>query len=192
MQDLQRINIKLFLAEDVELSAAEAFRVFNTWIPTTPDEVLIDVADYSHVPGGPVTLLVGHEANYSLDSSHAEPGLLYSRKQPAAGDLAARLESALRSALKACRRLEAEPSLEGKVKFRGGDLLLVANDRLNATNDEAGEGALCAALEPVLARLFAGAEYAIERDGDARLRLNLRVRAQTDADTATLLANLAA
>ena len=192
MQNLQRINIKLFLAEDAELSAAEAFRVFNTWIPTTPDEVLIDVADYSHVPGGPVTLLVGHEANYSLDSSHAEPGLLYSRKQPAAGDLAARLESALRSALKACRRLEAEPSLEGKVKFRAGDLLLVANDRLNATNDEAGEGALCAALEPVLARLFAGAEYAIERDGDARLRLNLRVRAQTDADTATLLANLAA
>ena len=192
MQDLQRINVKFFLAADAELSPAEAFRVFNTWIPTTPDEVLIDVADYSHVPEGPVTLLVGHEANYSLDSSHAEPGLLYSRKQPAAGDLAARLESALRSALKACQRLEAEPSLEGKVKFRSGDLLLVANDRLNATNDEAGEGALCAALEPVLPRLFAGAEYAIERDGDARLRLNLRVRAQTDADTATLLANLAA
>ena len=192
MQDLQRINIKFFLAADAELSPAEAFRVFNTWIPTTPDEVLIDVADYSHVPGGPVTLLVGHEANYSLDSSHAEPGLLYSRKQPAAGDLAGRLESALRSALTACQRLEAEPSLEGKVKFRVGDFLLVANDRLNAANDEAGEGALCAALEPVLARLFAGAEYAIERDGDARLRLNLRVRAQTDADTATLLANLAA
>jgi hypothetical protein len=192
MQDLQRINIKFFLAADAELSPAEAFRVFNTWIPTTPDEVLIDVADYSHVPEGPVTLLVGHEANYSLDSSHAEPGLLYSRKQPAAGDLAARLESALRSALKACQRLEAEPSLESKVKFRSGDLLLVANDRLNATNDEAGEGALCAALAPVLARLFAGAEYAIERDGNAPLRLNLRVRAQTDADTATLLANLAA
>ena len=192
MQDLQRINVKFFLAADAELSPAEAFRVFNTWIPTTPDEVLIDVADYSHVPGGPVTLLVGHEANYSLDSSHAEPGLLYSRKQPAAGDLAARLESALRSALTACQRLEAEPSLEGKVKFRVGDFLLVANDRLNAANDEVGAGALCAALEPVLARLFAGAEYAIERDGDTRLRLNLRVRAQTDADTATLLANLAA
>ena len=60
MQDLQRINIKFFLAADAELSPAEAFRVFNTWIPTTPDEVLIDVADYSHVPEGPVTLLVGH------------------------------------------------------------------------------------------------------------------------------------
>ena len=192
MQDLQHINVKFFIAEDAGISPEEAFRIFNTWIPTPPDEVLIDVADYSHVPDGPVTLLVGHEANYSLDNSHAEPGLLYSRKQPAEGDLTARLENALRRALEACQRLETEPSLEGKVRFRGGDILFIANDRLNAVNDEAGENALRAVLEPVLAKLFAGGEYAIERDDDARLRLNLRVRAKTDADPATLLRNLAA
>ena len=192
MQDLQRINVKYFLVEDVELSPEEAFRIFTAWIPTTPDEVLIDVADYSHVPEGPVTLLVGHEANYSLDNSHSEPGLLYSRKQPVEGHLAARLKSALENTLKACQRLEAEPSLEGKIKFRGGDILIIANDRLNAPNDEAGESALCTALEPVLTKLFAGTEYTIERDDDDRLRLNLRVRAKTDTDTATLLGNLAA
>ena len=82
--------------------------------------------------------------------------------------------------------------MEGKVRFRGGDILLIANDRLNAVNDEGGENALRAVLEPVLARLFAGSEYEIERDGDARLRLNLRVRAKKDADPATLLRNLAA
>ena len=62
MQDLQRINVKLYLEDPTALSAKETFRIFNSWIPTTPDEVLIDVADYSHVPDGPVTLLVGHDA----------------------------------------------------------------------------------------------------------------------------------
>lgn len=192
MQDLQRINIKVYFEDAQALSAEESFRIFNSWIPTTPDEVLIDVADYSHVPEGPVTLLVGHDANYSIDNYHAELGLLYSRKQPADGDLSTRLTSALRAVLKACQRLEAEPSLAGKVKFRGSEILLIANDRLNAANDAESENALRAELEPVLAKLFAGAEYAIERDATPQLRLNLRIRAKTDANTATLLGNLAA
>ena len=192
MESLQRINVKFYLEDPESLSAQEAFRVFNSWIPTTPDEVLIDVADYSHLDEGPLTLLVGHEANYSLDNHSAEMGLLYSRKQPADGDLTERLASAFKAALTACRRLEEEPSLAGKVKFRSGDMFLVANDRLNATNDEAGENTLRAALDPVLTRLFAGAEYAVERDDAPQLRLNLRIRCQTNADTATLLGNLAA
>ena len=192
MEALQRINLKFYLEDPKSLSAQEAFRIFNSWIPTTPDEVLIDVADYSHLDEGPLTLLVGHEANYSLDNHSAELGLLYSRKQPADGDLAKRLASAFIAALTACRRLEEEPSLEGKVKFRCGDVLLVANDRLNATNDEVGENTLRAALGPLLAQLFADAEYAVERDPAPQLRLNLRIRCQTDADTAILLGNLTA
>ena len=122
MESLQRINLKFYLEDPASLSAQEAFRIFNSWIPTTPDEVLIDVADYSHLDEGPLTLLVGHEANYSLDNHSAELGLLYSRKQPADGDLSARLASAFKAALTACRRLEEEPSLAGKVKFRRGDV----------------------------------------------------------------------
>ncbi len=192
MQDLERINVKIYLADPNTLSAEDAFRIFNNWIQTTTDEVLIDVADYSHVPEGPVTLLVGHEANYSLDNGHAEPGLLYSRKQPAEGDLAARLESAISSALKACQRLETEPSLENNVLFRGGDILIIANDRLNATNDAEGERILRSHLEPVLTRLFAGASFDIKRDPIPQLRLNLRIRCETDATAATLLKNIAA
>ena len=59
-------------------------------------------------------------------------------------------------------------------------------------NDEEGENALRAELEPVLAKLFAGASFAIERDTTSQLRLNLRVRCDTDANAATLLSNLAA
>ena len=192
MQDLERINVKFYLADPNALSAEDTFRIFNNWIQTITDEVLIDVADYSHVPEGPVTLLVGHEANYSLDNGHAEPGLLYSRKQPAEGDLSARIENAINSALKACQRLETEPSLENNVLFRGGDILIIANDRLNATNDAEGERILRSHLEPVLTRLFAGASFAIKRDPIPQLRLNLRIHCETDATAATLLKNLAA
>lgn len=192
MEALQRINLKFYLEDPASLSAQEAFRIFNSWIPTTPAEVLIDVADYSHLADGPLTLLVGHEANYSLDNHHAELGLLYSRKQPADGDLTQRLASAFTAALTACRRLEEEPSLAGNVTFRRGDVLLVANDRLNAPNDEAGENALRAALAPVLAQLFADAEYTVERDPAPQLRLNLRIRCPAAANTAALLGNLAA
>lgn len=192
MEALQRINVKFYLEDPESLAAQAAFRIFNSWIPTTPGEVLIDVADYSHLAEGPLTLLVGHEANYSLDNHRAELGLLYSRKQPTDGPLTERLASAVKAALAACRRLEEDPSLAGTVKFRSGDVLLVANDRLNAPNDPAGENALRAALAPVLAQLFAGAECTVERDPAPQSRLTLRIRCQTDADAATLLGNLAA
>ena len=68
------------------------------------------------------------------------------------------------------------------------DGLPAANDYLNAPNEEAGESALCT----VLTKLFADTEYTVGHDDDARLRLNLRIRAKTDADSATLLGNLAA
>ena len=35
--------------------------------------MLIDVADYRHVPAGPGVLLIGHEANYSLDNRREPP-----------------------------------------------------------------------------------------------------------------------
>ncbi len=190
MQDLQRINIKFYLEDADGLSAEEAFRTFNTWIPQTSDEVLIDVADYSHVGEGPITLLVGHSANYSLDIDDNGTGLLYARKQAQEGDLSARLSTAIQAALNACRRLETDPEL--KVKFRGGNLLIVANDRLHAPNSNAAEQELCEALAPVLDPLFAGATYEVERNPAEGERLNLHIRAEGSFAVQNLLDNLTA
>ena len=83
--DLQKINVKFYLAGDAVLSPEDAFRIFSQWIPETKDEVLIDVADYQHVPQGPKTVLVGHEANYTLDNTDGRYGLLYGQKATAQG-----------------------------------------------------------------------------------------------------------
>ena len=78
---LKKINVKFYLTDDAVLTPEDAFRIFNGWIPETTDEVLIDVADYTHVPQGPKTVLVGHEANYTLDDTDGRPGLRYGRKR---------------------------------------------------------------------------------------------------------------
>lgn len=192
MDELQRINVKLYLRDADSLSSEEAFRIFNAWIAASSDEVLVDVADYSHVGHGPETILIGHEANYSLDSDGGEAGLLYARKQDQSGTVQERLRGALAAALRACRRLETEPELADKVSFRGGDLKVTANDRLLAPNTPEGERDLRAALEPVLDALFAGAQYDVERDDSSRERLSLRVRAKGEFSAEILLANLAA
>ena len=192
MEDLQRINVKFYLQDPNSLSGSAAFRIFNTWITENSEEVLVDVADYNHVGHGPITLLIGHEANYSLDSDEGELGLLYARKQPQEGDLSSRLVGILTAALSACRRLETAPELEHSVSFLGTRLKITANDRLYAPNTEEGESALRATLDPILDRLFAGGQYAVERDETDGERLNLHVRSKGDFTPEMLLTNLAA
>lgn len=188
--DLQRLNAKFFIDDPGQVSPDAIFRVFNTWISQATDQVLVDVADYSHVRGGPAPLLVGHEANYSVDSSDARPGLLYARKQPQRGGLGARIRGVLAGALRACRRLEEENDLDGSIRFRGDEVMLVANDRLRAPNNDATWDALRSEVEATLQALFGGAAVELERAPDPRQRFSLHARTATNADVASLLANL--
>lgn len=191
MDDLQRIAVKFYLADPSSLGTEEAFRIFNGWISQPVDELLIDVADYSHVPSGPATLLVGHEANYSIDDRDGCRGLVYARKQPLPGSLADRLRRILASSLQACRRLEETPELDGRVRFRGDELLLTANDRLHAPNTEGTLAAFEPRFTPLLEALFAGASFSVGRNPDHRERFNLRVKTRSSHTLSELLENLA-
>ena len=188
--DLQRLNLKLYLEDESSLSSEDAFRIFNAWIPQTTDEVLIDVADYTHLPHGPQTLLVGHEANYSLDNTDRRLGLMYARKQPVTGTAAERFGDAFAQTLKACLRLEEEASLQGKVRFQGSECWLLVNDRLHAANDEATLAQVRTDLESVLDRLYAGASYEIAQDKDPQQRFSVHIRSASEDGVATLLRNL--
>ena len=81
-------------------------------------------------------MLIAHDAHYAIDVAGGRMGLLYSRRREthpsrnAIQSVTARLHSVLQCALQACRLLEAEPSLQGRVKFRGDEMLLRVNDRL--------------------------------------------------------------
>lgn len=185
-----RIQIKFYLESGQDVAPETWFRVFNTWIPETTDEVLVDVADYSHVHHGPVTLLVGHEANYSIDRTDGKAGLLYDRKQPSGGSFAHRLESAFVSALKACGRLERDTLLGGAARFRTNEVLIGLNDRLLAPNTEETHAVVREELDGVLDRLFHGADMTIERDPDPKQRFTLKVESDSEAGVADLLRHL--
>ncbi len=189
--DLQRLNVKLYLEEEDSISSEDAFRIFNTWIPQTTDETLIDVADYSHLPHGPQTLLVGHEANYSLDNTDGRMGVMYARKQPVSGTGAERIRDAFVRALKTCVRLEQEDELNDKVRFRGDQCWLVVNDRLHATNDDDTLEAIRPDLETVLTQLY-GEQFEIERQQGEKDRFSIRVNSQKQESVSTLLERVTA
>ena len=171
---IQHINIKIFVIDPLAIHLEDAVGVFHKWIRDgVGPELLIDVADYTHVHEGPGILLIAHEANYSLDLRDGRLGLLYNRKAALDGTFHSRLAQAHEAALAACDRLEQESPFKGKLQFDRGDLEFFVNDRLLAPNtDETWQ-----ALKPELEQHFPGAK--LERIGEARDLFRVSVRMLT-------------
>src|SRR5579864_4377903 len=103
---LQHVNVKLLLQYPEAADLEALIPVFHTWIENqNGDELLIDVADYTHVPAGPGIVLIGHEGNYSVDNTGNRLGVRYNRKAVFDGGNQDCLAQAARSALTACQRL---------------------------------------------------------------------------------------
>jgi len=190
--DLQRIVIKFFAVNPAPADPGTFIPILHRWIQTRRVEgMLVDVADYGHLPDGPGVVLIGHEADYFLDSMEGPFGLLYSRKAPLSGSLADRIRAAFRAALVACARLEEEPEFKGTLKFKAGEPLFIANDRLLAPNTEETFAALRPELEGALRSIYGGAQVALVRDArDPRSRLTVRITTSEPVEVATLLSRI--
>ena len=155
-----------------------------------PGHLLIDVADYAHVPNGPGTVLVAHEANIHWDLEDGRPGPMYVRKQPAAGaaTLRDRLADAFRGALRAAAKIEADPALPG-VRVRTDEAVFRINDRLLGPNTEATFAAVNPDLQAFLADLYQG-DVALEHRHDPRRLFEVRIRSTASRTVADLLSRL--
>ncbi len=173
--DAQKFQVKLFAEDPSKVDIDALVPVFHGFIrekklPT----LLIDVADYAHVPKGPGVLLVGYEADYYVDFEEGRPGVRYSHKRAATGDLGERLATAFRNALTAASLIEEAPSLG--VRFGTAEVQLRVMDRLHAPNDDASVAALRPALDDVLAKVFGGSAYEVTRTGEPREPLTLTIK----------------
>jgi hypothetical protein len=189
--EFQHVNVKLFVknAEQVDLEALVP--VFHGWIQNQGSrELLLDFADYRHVPSGPGVVLIGHQGNYSLDNSSGRLGVRYNRKAPLEGTNHERLVQATQAALAACRRLETEPSLGGSVQFNGREIEVFINDRLLAPNTPETRTALDSEFRTFFSTLFGEVEYTVSYAHDSRSLFSVIVRASQSFETAELLDNL--
>ena len=157
---LQRFAVKLYLDPRSTLAPRGCIEIFHRWIQERAvPGLLIDVADYTHLTGGPRVVLVAHEGNYALDDADGRLGLSYTRKQPLEGTLPERLAEAAGILLGAAERLERDTSdlADGRAVFVGNEMAVVANDRLAAPRTADAEAALRDAVVVLGARLFGDA-----------------------------------
>jgi len=185
---LQHVNVKLLVQNPDEVDLEPLIPVFHSWIENqNGDELLIDVADYTHVPAGPGIVLIGHEGNYSVDNTGNRLGVRYNRKAALEGSNQDRLTQAARAALTACRRLEGEPRLGGKFRFNGQDIEIFINDRLVAPNNAATRREFDEDFRLFSRKLFRGREYSLSYGSDPRSLFTAFVKAAQPLSATELL-----
>jgi hypothetical protein len=188
---LQHVNVKLLVKNPEHADLEPLIPVFHSWIEGQVfEDLLLDVADYRHVPGGPGVVLIGHQGNYSVDNTDEKLGVRYNRKAGVDGDNQDVLRQAMRASLIACRRLESEPRTEGKLQFNGQDIEIFVNDRLLAPNRVTTREAFRSEFETFFEKLFRGSEYSLSYPSEPRELFGVSVKSARTFATEDLLANL--
>lgn len=189
--DLHKFGIKFFASNAQDIDILKLIPIYHRWIQQSAlEDLLIDVADYSHVPAGPGVMLIAHEGNYALDEAGHERGVMYYSKHKLTGELPERFALVASKALKAAQLMSGDTELAGALQVPGNRMEFFANDRLAAPNTDAAYGEIEPALKAFLDRLYAGARYTVTRETDPKERLSVRVQAEGEVALDTLLARL--
>lgn len=189
--DLHKFGIKFFATDAQGIDILKLIPIYHRWIQHKAlDDLLIDVADYSHVPSGPGIMLIAHEGNYALDETGHERGVVYYSKQKLTGGLSERFAQVAYKALKATQLMSSDADLQGALRVSGTELQFFANDRLSAPNTDEAYDEIEPAFGRFLDRLYDGAPYTLSREKDPKERLSFRVRVKANVSVDTLLSRL--
>jgi hypothetical protein len=185
--NLQHVNVKIFVENGTSPELGEFIPVFHRWVAEdATGQLLIDVADYRHVPMGPGVLLVGLEVDYSMDNTANDLGLRFNCKAARDGSNEDRFSYSLRCAAAACLKLESE--LEG-LRFDRNRFQFLINDRALAPNSEETHRATHAELSEMLGQLLGDQQLEFEYDQDARSLFGAMVRLSKPLELADLAAD---
>jgi len=186
--NLERFAVKFFARPETEVDDAEFIDIFHDWIRHKRlNQVMLDVADYRHVPTGPGIMLVTHEVNYAMDYGDGEFGLYAQRKLGNEATAKERILGLVKSTAQFGTLLEADSRIGGKLQLEGGKFHYIANDRLNAPNTEEAFAQIKPELEAIAAELYPGKSVSITRlNNDPRARLTAVIEANGSVDISSL------
>jgi hypothetical protein len=187
----KRIAAKFFATDanaDVDFDAF--IGVFHEFVREKSVEgVLIDVADYGHVPEGPGVVLIGHDVDYSIDLNEGRAGLLTVGKRLEGGTVAEHLDDTVRKCLLAVKAVQANGS--SGTSFSTAAVKVQVVDRLAAPNSDDGFAACKGEFEALATRVFGDGASVERADADeARKPLAATITGASAEDLDTLLARL--
>lgn len=188
--DVHRIAVKLPLADPDALDPDALIPVFHSWIREggVADGLLIDVADYKHVPDGPGIMLIGLEWDRAVDYGYGTPGVMSVAKRGLDGDLASRIRAVAADAFRTAATLAEAEWVGPSAAVRTDELEILLLDRLNAPNTPE----TLSAAAPVIAEALAplGDLGEPERLGDERRPFRVRLTLGSGATASELAAAL--
>ena len=190
--DLHKIGFKILAEEGSTVELVEFIPVFHRWIQKKAlDNLLIDVADYSHVHAGPGIVLVAHEGNYAIDETGNRRGFVYYSKHELQGSMVNRMAVVCRHALDACKLLQDEQQFNGRLNFPAQEFQFFFNDRLQAPNTDESWKKLEPELQDFLKVFFSGVKFTVKRVPDPRERLQANIMLTQAVPIDTLIQQLA-
>ena len=187
----QRLAVKFFAKPDPSAAVdLEPFvALFHEFIQTKRlDGLLIDVADYSHVPDGPGVILVGHDVEYGIDRAGGLAGLrtIGKRFENATIDEAAR--DVLQKALACVAAIE----IDGRsgLAFETAAVEIQLIDRLRVPHTGEAVSAALDELRPAIDALYGNAVVEAAPAADPRSLPTFSAVAAEPADIPALLSRL--
>ncbi|NET09238.1 MAG: hypothetical protein F6K09_09970 [Merismopedia sp. SIO2A8] len=185
---LDRFCVKFFATPDTQVDDEAIFiDIFQDWIKFRKlDGVLLDVADYTHVPDGPGVMLIAYETNYAMDHQDGF-GLYAQRKVCEDGTQQEKIMGLVKSTAAFGQLLENDSRVN--VTLAGNKFLYISNDRLRGPNTDDGFNAVKGDLEAIAAQLYPGQSVSVTRvDNDPRARLTAVVEAASSVSLSDLAA----
>ncbi len=190
---IEKLSVHIPLAQrgglTEEPNADATINVFHRTIRENlvADELLLDVVDYRHVPGGPGVLLVADESITSLGGegltidNRREPGVHISADSVKTAKVPEATVEILRVISRAIDRalfLERAPEFAGSLRFDSSGIAVSIRDRLEPPNEARFQEWIRASLEPL-----AGALSVAPSPADPRGPLRIDVQFQEPART---------
>jgi hypothetical protein len=188
------LSLKLFVEDPSAVRLEELVPVFHRWIGENAirDELLIDVANYAHVPKGPGVVLVCDKAHYYFEVRGGRPGLRYRGRREARAEGEETIARAFRSVLEAAALLEADPTLGGRYRFRTDEIELTIYDRLRAPSEEATLASVQPSVEAYVTSLYGVDRVGVDMTSGPREPFTIEVATGVSASVEELLGRVSA